>query len=53
MNERRNLLIVLGEWWEQRCTASGELPGRSRRVLRWLMPNGGALLLLALLIATA
>ena len=53
MNERRNLLIVLGEWWEQRCTASGELPGRLRRVLRWLMPNGGTLLLVALLVATA
>ncbi len=58
MNKRKNLLIVLGEWWEQRCTqthptASGEPPCRLRRFLRWLTPNGGTLLLIAVLLLTA
>ena len=55
MNERKNLLIVLGEWWEQ-CqsqshpTQPDELTSRSRRFLRWLMPNAGTLVLVALLL---
>jgi hypothetical protein len=57
MNENKNLLIVLGEWWEQQRTAA---PGNARqqqpsciqRILRWFVPNGGTLLLIAALILT-
>jgi hypothetical protein len=57
MDENRNLLIVLGEWWERRRTAALEraqpqCPGRIRRVLRWFTPNGGMLLLAVVLILT-
>jgi hypothetical protein len=57
MNTRKNLLIVVGEWWEARRTESsvgapGGKPSRLSRLARWLMPNGGTLLLIALLIAT-
>jgi hypothetical protein len=57
MNENKNLLIVLGEWWERRRAAAQEdarpqQPGRLGRVLRWLTPNGGTLLLVAVLILT-
>jgi len=57
MNERKNLLIVLGEWWEQRQSrpspaAPGNPPGRLARALRWFLPNGGTLLLAAALILT-
>jgi hypothetical protein len=57
MNERKNLLIVLGEWWEQRradsrTTAPEGAPNHARRLLRWLTPNGGTLLLIAALILT-
>jgi hypothetical protein len=57
MNTRKNLLIVVGEWWEARRTESnvvtpGGKPGRLSRLAHWLMPNGGTLLLIALLIAT-
>jgi hypothetical protein len=58
MNGRKNLLILLGEWWEQRqtrprTTEVKDPPRRARRVLRWLTPNGGTLLLAAALIAAA
>jgi hypothetical protein len=57
MNESKNLLIVLGEWWEQRqnrphSDVRGASPGRLGRVLRWCLPNGGTLLLVAVLILT-
>ncbi len=57
MNERKNLLIVLGEWWEQRralphSATPDTAPDRFRRLLRWLTPNGGTLLLIAALILT-
>ena len=57
MNESRNLLIVLGKWWEQRRTVAskdGQRQQRSRirRILRWLTPNGGTLLLVAALVLT-
>lgn len=57
MNERKNLLIVLGEWWEQRradsrSTAPTDPPNHLRRLLRWLTPNGGTLLLIAILLLT-
>jgi len=55
MRTRRNLFFVLGEWWEsrQQIVPTGlTRSGRVRRILCWLLPNGGALILLALLIAT-
>jgi hypothetical protein len=57
MNERKNLLIVLGEWWEQRradslATAPEGPPNHVRRLLRWLTPNGGTLLLIIILVLT-
>jgi len=57
MNENKNLLIVLGEWWEQRRAAAQEdtrprQPGRLGRVLYWFLPNGGTLLLIAALVLT-
>jgi hypothetical protein len=57
MTEHKNLLITLGEWWETRKSRAGSAtaqphPGGGLRLLRWLLPNGGTLLLIALLIAT-
>ncbi len=57
MNEQKNLLIVLGEWWErhnsrERSAVLNRPPGRLDRVLRWFLPNGGTLLLVAALILT-
>ncbi len=56
MNKRKNLLIVLGEWWEQQsqsCLTKPDKPSsRSHRFLHWLTPNGGTLLLIAVLILT-
>jgi len=56
METHRNLLIVLGEWLEsRRANRAGSLaePGRLGRLLRWLTPNGGTVLLVVALIATA
>jgi hypothetical protein len=58
MSENKNLLIVLGEWWERRRTIAPEEAklqhlGRIRRTLRWFAPNGGTLLLVGILILTA
>ncbi|HNT73527.1 MAG TPA: hypothetical protein PKH77_00770 [Anaerolineae bacterium] len=55
METRKNLLLVLGEWWESRQVNPPAVPQQPRRlggVLRWFFPNGGTLLLVALLIAT-
>ncbi len=57
MNEQKNLLIVLGEWWERRQAGSStdtsqKSSGRLRHLLRWLTPNGGTLLLIAVLLLT-
>jgi hypothetical protein len=57
MNEHKNLLIVLGEWWERRralpySATPGAAPAGLRRLLHWLTPNGGTLLLIAALILT-
>ncbi|MCP4542589.1 MAG: hypothetical protein GY832_36165, partial [Chloroflexi bacterium] len=60
MNASKSLLTRLGETFDEyradrRCHAQDPPPerGRPRRFLRWLMPNGGILLLVAVLIATA
>jgi hypothetical protein len=57
MKEQKNLLIVLGEWWEGRQAAAstppaGATPGRRRRAWSWFLPNGGTLLLVAILLLT-
>ena len=55
MEPRRNLFFILGEWWKARQQAqpvSQVHSDRLHRVLAWLTPNGGTLLLIALLIAT-
>ncbi len=57
MNQRKNLLLILGEWWESRkmmppTTTPAYLPNRTQRFTKWLIPNGGTLILVALLIAT-
>jgi hypothetical protein len=56
MEKRKNLLQVLGDWWaEHQTQASVERPSPSRpnQILRWFIPNGGTLLLVIALIATA
>jgi len=63
MNEQKSLLTELSEAIDRyragRRAARGEQeispsrPSRLHRFLRWLMPNGGTLLLVAALIATA
>ncbi|MGD1994835.1 MAG: hypothetical protein PVI59_16705 [Anaerolineae bacterium] len=57
MHEQKNLLIVLGEWLEQRRSARHAVgpvgEDRWRGLLRWLMPNGGTLLLVLILALTA
>ncbi len=63
MNTRKNFLHYLAQAINQYCadqrTSSAEetassspKPGRFRRALRWLTPNGGTLLLLAALLLT-
>jgi hypothetical protein len=60
MEPQKNLLTKIGETIDQHRTQQRERqtgqpirqPGRLRRFVRWLTPNGGALLLVALLIAT-
>ena len=56
MNEHKNLLIVIGEWSSRQARAhaasSEQRTGQMHPVLRWLMPNGGTLLLIAALILT-
>ena len=59
MNEQKGfvveLLELVGQHLSQhkRKTGDGAEQGRLRRLLRWLTPNGGTLLLVAVLIATA
>lgn len=56
MSEEKNLLIVLGEWWVQRRKAQAATPSnppsRLRRFLRWMVPNGGTLLVVLVLVLT-
>ncbi len=61
MKEQKSLIYRLAEAYEQyraerRAASAGEAPpqqpGRVRAFLRWLTPNGGTLLLVALLILT-
>jgi len=56
MGEHKNLLIVLGEWWASRQKAQAGTPGnppnRLRDFLRWMVPNGGTILLVLVLILT-
>lgn len=47
MREPKNLFITLGEWWQQRRPS-----GRLRGLIRWMLPNGGTLLVLLILILT-
>jgi len=44
MRERKNLLLVLGEWWQPHRS-----PNSLRRFIRWMVPNGGTLLLVLIL----
>jgi len=57
MNTHKNLLIVLGEWWEQRrVESSAKLTLKSQskagRLIKWLTPNGGTLLIVLALVLT-
>jgi hypothetical protein len=55
METRKNLFFVLGEWWDARQAsrvASHTRPSRVGRLARWLVPNGGTLLIVALLLLT-
>ena len=60
MNANRSLLTQLSETFDEyradqrRAQAQGiqPQPGRIRRCLRWLTPNGGTLLLVAVLVLT-
>jgi len=53
MEIQKNLLLVLGEWWEAQHTASPETPRTPRRASTWLvrqlMPNLGSVLLVLVL----
>jgi hypothetical protein len=61
MNKQKSFLMYFAEMIEQykadqqrekaQCTSSSQ-PNRLRLFLRWLIPNGGTLILIALLIAT-
>ena len=61
MNEQKGFFTKLGELIDARhggqrhalIQDTQSQPGRLRRFLRWLMPNGGTLLLVAALIVTA
>jgi len=61
MNENKSLLTRLSETLDEyradrrraQAQDTPSRPGRLSRVLRWLTPNGGTLLLIAALIATA
>jgi hypothetical protein len=58
MQPHKSFITKLGELIDQHraeqpaSTAAPSRPGRVRRLIRWLTPNGGTLLLIALLIAT-
>jgi hypothetical protein len=52
MREQRNLLLTLGEWWERRRSQGNRSPSPMARLLRWLTPNGGTLLLVLVLLLT-
>ena len=55
MSTNKNLLIVVGEWLEARKAAQPSDPARVKpasRLLRWFIPNGGTLLIAAVLIFT-
>ena len=48
MNEHKNLLAVLGEWWaqhhaEMRGAVPSERPVHWRRLMGWMAPRGGTL----------
>jgi hypothetical protein len=47
MREHKNPFITLGAWWEQHRPS-----GRLRGFVRWMLPNGGTLLLILVLILT-
>lgn len=52
METRKNLFLILGEWWaarEKRARPSG----MTSRVIRWCLPNGGTLLIVLALVLTA
>ncbi len=48
MAHRKNLLLVLGEWWEAREESSAQAPSHSRRIPRWLPTPGNAIFSLVL-----
>jgi hypothetical protein len=58
MDEHRSFIIELAalidRYWRKSESSSGAYsqPGRLRRLIGWLTPNGGTLILIALLIAT-
>jgi hypothetical protein len=61
MNEQKSLLFKVFEVVEQHCagrraarlqSAPSQQPNRVRRILRWLTPNGGTLLLIVVLLLT-
>jgi len=43
----KNMLIALGEWWARHRPS-----GRPRAFIRWMLPNGGTLLVILILILT-
>ncbi len=51
METRKNLFFVLGEWWAARETPA-RTSGMASRLIRWLLPNGGTLLVVLVLLAT-
>jgi hypothetical protein len=60
VNEQKSLIYRLAETYERyradRRATQAEQPAqlsRPRRLLRWLTPNGGTLLLAAILVVTA
>ena len=50
MNAQKNLLVVLGAWWDGLRRRSSAAPGRWGRLARWLLPSGGMLLIAALIL---
>ncbi len=59
MENRKNLLQTLGDWWVERqsqpadpSTAPSTGSGRAAPLLRWLTPNGGTIILILLLVFT-
>ena len=55
MEPQKNLLQVIGDWWAMRQAQKPtklSYPQHLSRVLRWLIPNGGTLLIVAMLLMT-